>query len=64
MRSFDVDAEVADDSSIDIAAALNLYWRAAGDTTVMTGLVHEVVIPEDVEAAIEHGLVGQLRLSF
>ena len=63
-RSFDEDAEVAEDSSIHIAAALNLYWRATGNTTVMTGLVHEVVIPEETEAAIEHGAVGQVRLSF
>ncbi len=64
VRSFDEDAEVAEDSSIHIAGALNLYWRATGNTTVMTGLVHEVVIPEDTEAAIEHGAVGQVRLSF
>ncbi len=64
IERWEPDFEVDADGRSTAAAASNLYWASADRSLVMTGLLYEVLIPEDTNRAIEHSATAQARFKF
>lgn len=64
VERWEPDLETDDDSSYTTAAAANLYWASPDSSRVMTGLLYEVILPEDLNLAIEHQATAQARFTF
>jgi len=63
-ESWEPDFDVDDDGYAMLAGASNLYWASPEKSTVMTGLLYEVTIPQDLNQAIAHSAIVQARLKF
>lgn len=63
-ESWEPDFEVDSDGFAQLSGASNLYWASPEGSTVMTGLLYEVVIPQDLNQAIAHNAFLQARLKF
>ena len=64
VERWEPDLEVDADGRSTAAAAGNLYWASEEHSLVMTGLLYEVLIPEDTNLAIEHTATAQARFKF
>jgi hypothetical protein len=64
IRSWDPDNTKGEDRTVEVAAALLIHWTTLGRSSLSTGLTYEIKAPEDTYAAIEHEVIGAVRVQF
>ncbi|MEE2750612.1 MAG: hypothetical protein VX519_04220 [Myxococcota bacterium] len=64
IQSWDPDDTEGRDRDVTLSGSYLLSWTTWGDSELFTGLTYETRAPEDQYEAIEHGVVGQVRIVF
>ena len=64
IQSWDPNDTEGRDRDVTMSGSYLLSWTTWGDSELFTGLTYEMRAPEDQYEAIEHGMVGQVRMVF